>query len=631
MKTYQLRPDSKSTFSVRCRKFNVILTWLLVPLFATSVGVATRGDAVNRAPARTSIPSSQLGAKVEAQYQGDGLAIIPTAEGARLRCAFQRLEGEATREGLWLTSTVSNVVSGRFRVTAVSVGRAGPSALAAASRKSTIQPPTANIQLEETGTVQVAGQVVRFVRPGLTEEYTVSLDGVRQDFILETPPLPPQRSSLNQEPGALVVQLAVSGARVESTAFGAQLVLEHSGRRIAYGRLRATDATGKELTARIQVAGSTIVASAGSGAAREPFSAANGVGRSFRPDDEKHTPQACTPMLTVVVNDAEALYPVRIDPTFSDANWISMGGGLVGADDDVSATVVDASGNLYIGGAFKVVGDLVAKGVAKWDGNNWSALGSGMSGVVWALAVLGSNVYAGGYFTAAGDSAANHIAKWDGNNWSALGSGILGTGGEVVEVMALAVFGSNLYVGGRFAMAGGAAAMSIAKWDGNNWSAVGSGTPGTVNALVVSGGNVYAGGDFRTAGASAANYIAKWDGHSWSALGSGMNGPVNALAVSAGEMYVGGNFTTAGGKLSTYIACGYLPPLPTLSLLRSGSDVMVSWPSADTAGFALERAGTLASPASWVTNSATVTDDGINKSVILPATNGALFFRLRRP
>ena len=27
----------------------------------------------------------------------------------------------------------------------------------------------------------------------------------------------------------------------------------------------------------------------------------------------------------MVVNDAGAVYPVRIDPTFSDANWISMG------------------------------------------------------------------------------------------------------------------------------------------------------------------------------------------------------------------------------------------------------------------------------------------------------------------
>jgi hypothetical protein len=45
----------------------------------------------------------------------------------------------------------------------------------------------------------------------------------------------------------------------------------------------------------------------------------------------------------------------------------------------------------------------------------------------------------------------------------------------------------------------------------------------------------------------------------------------------------------------------------------------------------LEQAGTLAPPPSWVTNVASITDDGTNKSVTLPATNSAQFFRLHRP
>src|SRR5438093_3221646 len=84
---------------------------------------ATAADSADTAPAKTSIPWSQLGAKAGADYKGDGLAVIATAEGARLRCAFQKLEGEATREGLWLTSTVTNAVNEHFRVTAFTVGR----------------------------------------------------------------------------------------------------------------------------------------------------------------------------------------------------------------------------------------------------------------------------------------------------------------------------------------------------------------------------------------------------------------------------------------------------------------------------------------------------------------------------
>jgi hypothetical protein len=56
---------------------------------------------------------------------------------------------------------------------------------------------------------------------------------------------------------------------------------------------------------------------------------------------------------------------------------------------------------------------------------------------------------------------------------------------------------------------------------------------------------------------------------------------------------------------------------------------MVFWPSDDTAGFRLEQAVTLVAPAGWVTNTASVTDDGTNKSVTLPATNSQQFFRLK--
>src|SRR6266487_3600264 len=64
------------------------------------------------------IPWSEIGAKAGPDYQGDGLSVTPTESGAQLHCVLQRLEGEATREGLWLTSTVTNAANDRFRVRA---------------------------------------------------------------------------------------------------------------------------------------------------------------------------------------------------------------------------------------------------------------------------------------------------------------------------------------------------------------------------------------------------------------------------------------------------------------------------------------------------------------------------------
>ena len=88
---------------------------------------------------------------------------------------------------------------------------------------------------------------------------------------------------------------------------------------------------------------------------------------------------------------------------------------------------MDGAGNLYAGGDFATAGGVAANHIAKWDGSAWSALGSGMNGIVHALAMDDAgNLYAGGDFAIAGGVAANHIAKWDGSTWSALGSGMNG-------------------------------------------------------------------------------------------------------------------------------------------------------------------------------------------------------------
>ncbi|MHC1762879.1 MAG: hypothetical protein AB9869_01045 [Verrucomicrobiia bacterium] len=298
--------------------------------------------------------------------------------------------------------------------------------------------------------------------------------------------------------------------------------------------------------------------------------------------------------------------------------WLALGAGMEGV---VGALV--ASGNdLYAAADSRV---------AQWNGSRWSWLGSGFAGVqdlrVSALAILGSDLYAAGRFTTAGGGPARGIAKWDGSSWTALGLGLNG------YVFALAVSGDHLYAGGQFTTAGGDAARNIAKWDGTRWTALGLGLNGNVSALAVSGSDLYAAGWFTTAGGSAANHIAKWDGTRWTALGSGINenGGVLALAASGSDLYVGGWFTMVGGKVSANVARAYLRSLPTLSVFHAGENVTVSWPAVDTAGFTLEQAGPLAASGGWITNPATVTDDGANKSVTLPATNSPHFFRLRRP
>jgi len=193
-------------------------------------------------------------------------------------------------------------------------------------------------------------------------------------------------------------------------------------------------------------------------------------------------------------------------------------------------------------------------------------------------------------------------------------------------VFALAVSGTDLYVGGIFTTAG-----NIAKWDGANWSALGTGVSGppyvrTVSALAVLGTHLYVGGTFTSAGGSAVNNIAQWDGTGWSALGSGMNGPVLALAVLGTNLYVGGGFTMAGGKPATFIAKA---DITTFTITRTSTNaVMVWWPSA-LAG-SLQQNIDL-NTTNWTAPSENVTsNDSINYIIVNPPS-GNRFYRLFKP
>ncbi len=75
---------------------------------------------------------------------------------------------------------------------------------------------------------------------------------------------------------------------------------------------------------------------------------------------------------------------------------------------------------------------------------------------------MGNNLYAGGSFTNMGGVPAARVAKWDGTNWFALGSGI---GGRSAAVQTLIAMGSDLYVGGNFRGAGDKSASSFARWN----------------------------------------------------------------------------------------------------------------------------------------------------------------------
>ncbi|HZN41654.1 MAG TPA: hypothetical protein VFD82_22815, partial [Planctomycetota bacterium] len=241
-------------------------------------------------------------------------------------------------------------------------------------------------------------------------------------------------------------------------------------------------------------------------------------------------------------------------------NWWALGSGIASFAfyGGVFALARLPNGDLVAGGAFSTAGGVSANNIARWDGTSWSALGSGTNDRVLALTTLpNGDLVAGGSFTTAGGVSANYIARWDGTGWSALGSG------TSADVNALATLPSgDLVAGGMFATAGGVSAIAIARWNGTTWSPLGwLGANSPVLALTTRpNGDLVAGGRFTTMGGVSTTHIARWNSAGWSpvswwASGPGMNDWVYALASRAnGDLVAGGVFTVVDGAVSVYIA-----------------------------------------------------------------------------
>ena len=430
------------------------------------------------------------GAEAAKPNPSDGNAIISLPNGTKLRAAFQDLEATAMADGLWIGSVAAENQERPkpFRIRADAAGR-----------------PASMFPLAGQGEVRILEQRVAYSRPVVVEEYSTGISGIRQDFVVRDRP---------GGEGPLILRLGIHGARAFSAPYGARLVMDHGAREMAYSRLHVTDAKNRVLQASIRVAAANEIA--------------------------------------IQVDDSDATYPVRIDPTVSDADWIAILGFENVDDGDFELLSIAVFGSdLYVGGAFtNVAGVANTANIAKWDGNNWSSVGGGVNDYVSVLYAKGNQLYVGGSFTETGGASAHGIARWDGAQWYPLGEGVSG------GVYAMAFEGQDLYVGGRFAKAGGKNAANIAKWSGGRWNALGTGTDEAVYALSFFNSDLYAGGRFRKAGGRTTNQIAKWNGAAWSALGNGVGdqgfprqgATVTALAANSAELYVGGFFTEVDGN-----------------------------------------------------------------------------------
>lgn len=72
------------------------------------------------------------------------------------------------------------------------------------------------------------------------------------------------------------------------------------------------------------------------------------------------------------------------------------------------------------------------------------------------------------------------------------------------------------------------------------------------------------------------------------------------------------------------------PIAPVLTISRSGTNAVISWPTNNSSGFVLQGISGFNDPDGWttVTNSATI--NGADFNVIVPTTGANRFFRLKK-
>ena len=216
---------------------------------------------------------------------------------------------------------------------------------------------------------------------------------------------------------------------------------------------------------------------------------------------------------------------------------------------------------LIVGGTFGSVGGQLTSAIAGYDGTQWSTVGdagghSQPALLVHKLFVQDGVLYAAGRFESIAGVPARSIARWDGQEWTAVGDGYQG------EIFEVAAYQDGIAVAGLCDQSPPCA--NVMTWDGAEWDVIPD-APRYVTTMVAHRDILFVGGFFdgSTEVLGVDRSLRAWDGRSWHALGSAFGegpsavrnpGQVMALALRNDVLWVGGSFTRAGGQTAMRVA-----------------------------------------------------------------------------
>lgn len=253
---------------------------------------------------------------------------------------------------------------------------------------------------------------------------------------------------------------------------------------------------------------------------------------------------------------------------------ISLTGGLVPL---VNALAV-WNDELFVGGEFQRINNLVVNNVARWDGAQWRSLAGGTDNTVHGIEAWGDRVVVTGSFDQAGGVTVDGLGLWDGSTWSDLDAPF---GGQPLAFEDALMLGFNAWFDGD-AWTTLAPPLTYTTMNGNfveyrgelfasgDWgpSLTGVAKIKADSAILVSGREISSplasfGDDLvaverRSDGVTRA-VVRAWDGTSWRDLGEGFTHTsgvpsIETLVVIDGVLYAGGRFTHVGATAASNLA-----------------------------------------------------------------------------
>lgn len=278
--------------------------------------------------------------------------------------------------------------------------------------------------------------------------------------------------------------------------------------------------------------------------------------------------------------------PLTVDEPFNSGTINRQARAVLFHDDDGDGPNARAC---YFGGDFDQFGAVPARGVIRRVDDHWEPVGEGVPINVYAMADFDSDgegtnpsrLFAGGTNT----GGQSQVFMWDSSTWSSVGT----VTGSVYAMLSADIDADgplphSLIVAGLFTAINGTPMSNIARWDGSSWHSISDvGNPsGVIRALEFWDRDgpgpiepaLYVGGRFANAGGETVNGLAKFSAGVWSRVFSGgvdlsgADGGVHCLKVCDpdGEgdetptaLFVGGRFSSPSANIFYWSAgIGYV-------------------------------------------------------------------------